>query len=123
MTPAKAWRLARRGILALSLLGTAYLLARFDSRLAPGLAAGTAHRVVLDTWSKDWGPRDRLLYRDAAGRVTQGWFVETAGARLALAPTPFIEGPDRVEVDPAAVLGRVVMVVTELAVHGQESAQ
>ncbi|MBL6720119.1 MAG: hypothetical protein ISQ08_01775 [Planctomycetes bacterium] len=120
MTPARAWRLARRGILGLSLLGTVYLLSRFDSRLAPGLAPGTAHRVVLDTWSRAWAPRDRLLHRDAAGRVAQGWFVEEDATRLMLAPSPFIEGPERVEVDPGAVLGRVVMVVSELTVAGRE---
>lgn len=123
MTPARAWRLARRLVLGLSLLGTGYLLTRFDSRLAPGLAPRTAHRVVLDTWNGSWAARDRLLYRDAAGRVGQGWFIEPRGMRLVLAPTPFIEGADRFEVEQDAVLGRVVMVVSELAVPGAEAAR
>ena len=45
MTPTRAWWLAPDRARAVP-LGTGYLLLRFDSRMAPGLVAQSAHRVV-----------------------------------------------------------------------------
>ena len=119
MTPARTWWLARRLVLGLSLLGTAYLLLRFDSRMAPGLVAGSAHRVILDRWATVWAPRDRVVYRDDAGRVDQGWYSGGEPGTLLLTPTPFVEGgEDRKSVPVESVLGRVVMVVSEVRVGG-----
>lgn len=119
MTPARAWWLARRIVLGLSLLGTGYLLLRFDSRMAPGLVPQSAHRVVLDTWATAWVSRDRVVYRDAAGRVDQGWYTGSGEGVLLLTPTPFVEGREEsVPVPLDAVLGRVVMVVSELSLEG-----
>ncbi len=104
--------LARRALLVVMLGCGSYLYLRFDGSLAPGIAGGPVQRVLVDRWARPGVVGERLLYRDRAGLLAQGWTVRQSGAKLILAPAPFIEVPlSGLEVGVDRIRGRVILVL------------
>jgi hypothetical protein len=112
MSRARLLVLVRR-VLWIVMIGCGfYLFLRFDGSLAPGVAGGPIQRVLVDRWAQPGIVGERLLYRDRAGLLAQGWTVRQSGANLILAPAPFIEAPQGgQEVGVDRIRGRVILVL------------